>query len=76
MGCGPVFILLHCELFWGFFPACCIVLCNHSRNNIVYFVMMLFAEIEVRDDIKLESDKKLEKLESFLGRLNSKGEEP
>lgn len=38
--------------------------------------MMLFAEIEVRDDIKLESDKKLEKLESFLGRLNSKGEEP
>ncbi|KAF4084957.1 hypothetical protein AMELA_G00111900 [Ameiurus melas] len=29
-------------------------------------------EIEVRDDIKLESDKKLEKLESFLGRLNSK----
>ncbi|KAK3529537.1 hypothetical protein QTP70_032053 [Hemibagrus guttatus] len=29
-------------------------------------------EIEVRDDIKLESDKKLDKLESFLGRLNSK----
>ncbi|XP_060796084.1 supervillin a isoform X4 [Neoarius graeffei] len=29
-------------------------------------------EIEVRDDIKLESDKKLEKLESFLGRLNNK----
>ncbi|XP_016419995.1 supervillin a isoform X2 [Sinocyclocheilus rhinocerous] len=30
------------------------------------------AEIEVRQDMKLESDKKLEKLESFLGRLNSK----
>lgn len=29
-------------------------------------------EIEVREDMKLESDKKLEKLESFLGRLNSK----
>ncbi|XP_047673680.1 supervillin a isoform X15 [Tachysurus fulvidraco] len=29
-------------------------------------------EIEVRDNVKLESDKKLEKLESFLGRLNSK----
>ncbi|TSK14827.1 Supervillin [Bagarius yarrelli] len=29
-------------------------------------------EIEVRNDLKLESDKKLEKLESFLGRLNSK----
>ncbi|XP_016402756.1 supervillin-like, partial [Sinocyclocheilus rhinocerous] len=28
------------------------------------------AEIEVRQDMKLESDKKLEKLESFLGRLN------
>uniref|UniRef100_A0A4W4DYZ6 HP domain-containing protein n=1 Tax=Electrophorus electricus TaxID=8005 RepID=A0A4W4DYZ6_ELEEL len=29
-------------------------------------------EIEVRQDMKLESDKKLDKLESFLGRLNSK----
>lgn len=31
-------------------------------------------EIEVSQDMKLESDKKLEKLESFLGRLNGKGE--
>lgn len=36
--------------------------------------MFADAEIEVRQDMKLESDKKLEKLESFLGRLNSKGE--
>lgn len=38
------------------------------------FYNYALAEIEVRDDIKLESDKKLEKLESFLGRLNNKGE--
>ncbi|KAL7856825.1 hypothetical protein SRHO_G00157240 [Serrasalmus rhombeus] len=29
-------------------------------------------EIEVRQDMKVESDRKLDKLESFLGRLNSK----
>ncbi|TRY58996.1 hypothetical protein DNTS_012394 [Danionella cerebrum] len=29
-------------------------------------------EIEVKEDMELESDKKLEKLESFLGKLNSK----
>ncbi|XP_072523178.1 supervillin a isoform X3 [Salminus brasiliensis] len=31
-------------------------------------------EIEVRQDMKVESDRKLDKLESFLGRLNSKME--
>ena len=33
--------------------------------------MISFTEIEARPD--MESDKKLDKLESFLGRLNSKG---
>uniref|UniRef100_A0A672NED7 Supervillin-like n=1 Tax=Sinocyclocheilus grahami TaxID=75366 RepID=A0A672NED7_SINGR len=38
----------------------------------IYMSCMHTYEIEVRQDMKLESDKKLEKLESFLGRLNSK----
>lgn len=41
----------------------------------IFFITAVFSsvEIEVRQDMKLESDKKLEKLESFLGRLNGKG---
>ncbi|XP_057214044.1 supervillin a isoform X17 [Triplophysa rosa] len=44
-----------------------------SKNkNGSHTISKPFEEIEVRQDMKLESDKKLEKLESFLGRLNSK----
>lgn len=32
------------------------------------------AEIKAVPDLNLESDRKLDKLESFLGKLNSKGE--
>jgi len=38
-----------------------------------HYCIFFFLEIEVRQDMKLESDMKLEKLESFLGRLNGKG---
>nr|XP_055031518.1 supervillin a isoform X18 [Misgurnus anguillicaudatus] len=44
-----------------------------SKNkNASHAISKPYEEIEVRQDMKLESDKKLEKLESFLGRLNSK----
>jgi len=39
--------------------------------NKFYFLVCL--EIEARPDMQLESDMKLDKLESFLGRLNNKG---
>lgn len=39
--------------------------------NRFYFLVRL--EIEARPDMQLESDMKLDKLESFLGRLNNKG---
>lgn len=46
-----------------------------SKHIKVYFFhkkhFFLLTEIEARPD--MESDKKLDKLESFLGRLNSKG---
>lgn len=37
------------------------------------FYFLVFSEIEARPDMQLESDMKLDKLESFLGRLNNKG---
>ncbi|XP_067286344.1 supervillin a isoform X15 [Pseudorasbora parva] len=44
-----------------------------SKNkNASHTISKPHEEIEVRQDMKLESDKKLEKLESFLGRLNGK----
>ncbi|XP_073683848.1 supervillin a isoform X10 [Garra rufa] len=46
---------------------------SSSKNkNTSHTISKPHEEIEVRQDMKLESDKKLEKLESFLGRLNSK----
>ncbi|XP_065098404.1 supervillin a isoform X18 [Paramisgurnus dabryanus] len=43
-----------------------------KTKNASHAISKPYEEIEVRQDMKLESDKKLEKLESFLGRLNSK----
>ncbi|XP_056626794.1 supervillin a isoform X5 [Triplophysa dalaica] len=45
---------------------------SSKNKNGSHTISKPFEEIEVRHDMKLESDKKLEKLESFLGRLNSK----
>ncbi|KAA0725187.1 Supervillin [Triplophysa tibetana] len=45
---------------------------SSKNKNGSHTISKPFEEIEVRQDMKLESDKKLEKLESFLGRLNSK----
>lgn len=67
----PSFILLHFELLIFNFTLCSMPL--YSRTNGLFY-NNASAEIEVRDDLKLESDKKLDKLESFLGRLNSKGQ--
>uniref|UniRef100_A0A672NC02 Supervillin-like n=1 Tax=Sinocyclocheilus grahami TaxID=75366 RepID=A0A672NC02_SINGR len=45
---------------------------SSKNKNASHTISKPHEEIEVRQDMKLESDKKLEKLESFLGRLNSK----
>ncbi|XP_059386890.1 supervillin a isoform X11 [Carassius carassius] len=45
---------------------------SSKNKNTSHTISKPHEEIEVREDMKLESDKKLEKLESFLGRLNSK----
>uniref|UniRef100_A0A671S241 Supervillin-like n=1 Tax=Sinocyclocheilus anshuiensis TaxID=1608454 RepID=A0A671S241_9TELE len=45
---------------------------SSKNKNTSHTISKPHEEIEVRQDMKLESDKKLEKLESFLGRLNSK----
>lgn len=47
--------------------------CLQYSDGVVLNVtfIFLFVEIEARPD--MESDKKLDKLESFLGRINSKG---
>lgn len=39
------------------------------------FCFLFCLEIEARPDMQLESDMKLDKLESFLGRLNNKGQQ-
>ncbi|XP_039517386.1 supervillin a isoform X7 [Pimephales promelas] len=43
-----------------------------KNKNASHTISKPHEEIEVRQDMKLESDMKLEKLESFLGRLNGK----
>ncbi|XP_058649022.1 supervillin a isoform X9 [Onychostoma macrolepis] len=45
---------------------------SSKSKNASHTISKPHEEIEVREDMKVESDKKLEKLESFLGRLNSK----
>uniref|UniRef100_A0A8C1XTW5 Supervillin a n=1 Tax=Cyprinus carpio TaxID=7962 RepID=A0A8C1XTW5_CYPCA len=45
---------------------------SSKNKNASHTISKPHEEIEVRQDMKLESDKKLDKLESFLGRLNSK----
>uniref|UniRef100_A0A8C1KHZ8 Supervillin-like n=1 Tax=Cyprinus carpio TaxID=7962 RepID=A0A8C1KHZ8_CYPCA len=45
---------------------------SSKNKNASHTISKPQEEIEVRQDMKLESDKKLDKLESFLGRLNSK----
>ncbi|XP_052426395.1 supervillin isoform X13 [Carassius gibelio] len=45
---------------------------SSKNKNASHTISKPHEEIEVRQDMKLESDKKLEKLESFLGRLNNK----
>uniref|UniRef100_A0A8C2DJI9 Supervillin a n=1 Tax=Cyprinus carpio TaxID=7962 RepID=A0A8C2DJI9_CYPCA len=45
---------------------------SSKNKNASHTISKPHEEIEVRQDMKLESDKKLEKLESFLGRLDSK----
>ncbi|XP_051531036.1 supervillin-like [Myxocyprinus asiaticus] len=45
---------------------------SSKNKNVSHAIAKPHEEIEVRQDMKLESDKKLEKLESFLGRLHSK----
>ncbi|KAK2876467.1 hypothetical protein Q8A67_020563 [Cirrhinus molitorella] len=45
---------------------------SSKNKNTSHTISKPHEEIEVRQDMKLESDRKLEKLESFLGRLNSK----
>ncbi|XP_051771008.1 supervillin a isoform X14 [Ctenopharyngodon idella] len=45
---------------------------SSKNKNASHTISKPHEEIEVRQDMKLESDKKLEKLESFLGRLNGK----
>ncbi|XP_051522446.1 supervillin-like [Myxocyprinus asiaticus] len=45
---------------------------SSKNKNASHAILKPHEEIEVRQDMKLESDKKLEKLESFLGRINSK----
>uniref|UniRef100_A0A672JX70 Supervillin-like n=1 Tax=Sinocyclocheilus grahami TaxID=75366 RepID=A0A672JX70_SINGR len=45
---------------------------SSKNKNTSHTISKPHEEIEVRQNMKLESDKKLEKLESFLGRLNSK----
>lgn len=37
------------------------------------FILMVFLLIEIEAKPEMESDRKLDKLESFLGRLNNKG---
>uniref|UniRef100_A0A673WIE0 Supervillin a n=1 Tax=Salmo trutta TaxID=8032 RepID=A0A673WIE0_SALTR len=44
----------------------------HSPFRVIPVLLCCFAEIEAKPDMNLESDRKLDKLESFLGRLNSK----
>lgn len=41
------------------------------KKHYAYSFLLLLIEIEARPN--MESDKKLDKLENFLGRLNSKG---
>lgn len=43
--------------------------CSYSWN-----LSMAIPIIEIEVNVDMESDKKLDKLETFLGRLNSKGE--
>ncbi|XP_077057045.1 supervillin a isoform X33 [Siphateles boraxobius] len=45
---------------------------SSKNKNASHTISKPHEEIEVRQDMKLESDTKLEKLESFLGRLNGK----
>ncbi|XDV44489.1 hypothetical protein PO909_012765, partial [Leuciscus waleckii] len=45
---------------------------SSKNKNASHTISKPHEEIEVRQDMKMESDKKLEKLESFLGRLNGK----
>ncbi|XP_051968239.1 supervillin-like isoform X2 [Xyrauchen texanus] len=45
---------------------------SSKNKNVSHAITKPHEEIEVRQDMKLESDKKLEKLETFLGRLHSK----
>ncbi|KAK7122669.1 hypothetical protein R3I94_019693 [Phoxinus phoxinus] len=45
---------------------------SSKNKNASHTISKPHEEIEVRQDMKLESDTKLEKLESFLGRINGK----
>ncbi|XP_043109381.1 supervillin a isoform X21 [Puntigrus tetrazona] len=45
---------------------------SSKNKNSSHTISKPHEEIEVKQDMRVESDKKLEKLESFLGRLNSK----
>ncbi|XP_056325274.1 supervillin a isoform X5 [Danio aesculapii] len=45
---------------------------SSKNKNMSHTITKPHEEIEVKRDMKLESDMKLEKLETFLGRLNSK----
>lgn len=56
-----------------------IILCSCLRkcmHNSSWNLSMVIPIIEIEVTADMESDKKLDKLETFLGRLNNKGEVP